>query len=429
MIRSNLRRAIGDHAIRPRASSLAAAFITASLLACAESRSASTLNLSGEQGGAEAFVPVPPRNDTTDRLEGPVLRHRPLGLGSTRFSYVSSLRLLNDSLLLVSDRGTSPHLSIIDITSGEAVRRLGVHGNGRNQFTDPAWVGTRRERGALQSWILDWPARRIVQLSTDMVGANARIVHTLDLQSKSRGFVNAAGALDVPTWAVVQGSRIFIGGMLLDRSFEEWNRDGFVRSFIVDPPFTESRVPYPLSRQALSVTLGTGAPNGQRFAILHQYSSRVDILDSVGARVARAEGPDAVSIVVKEPSAAERGEPGHGSHHIRVTSVDSSEIGYTAITSTENFVYGAFCGCRRGASAEPRTVHVFDWSGNFVRELLLDRFVGHFSVLGDTLLIGVVGTNTSNARDLSLSTWRIEPRLELGGLGATSDSIKTEVEQ
>lgn len=349
----------------------------------------------------------------------PPLMMRALGDGSATFGWVTSVLVLDDSIVLVSDRATSPHLATVNVRSGKIERRFGRNGVRQQQFRDPIWT-TRNSMNDARAWVFDRLNRRLVLLNMRSRG-EAMLERDLSVDPPETAGINAAGAAEPQLWALWSGERILTGGMLLDYTFLELDHEGrYQRRVAVDPPFSAAAVPFALSRQALSPTMVGIRPGQTHFAIAYQYAPRIDFFES-GTRYVSVTGPRPVDVIVEKPSPEETGE--RRSHHIRVSSIDRSEIGYVTVTASTRFLYALFCGCRRGASIDARRLHVYEWDGTFKAEVEFDRAVSHLSVIGDSLVVGVYGELQSNTRALKLGTWQLP---HLGSSPAmSSDALKS----
>lgn len=133
-----------------------------------------------------------------------------------------------------------------------------------------------------------------------------------------------------------------------------------------------------VARRLLNRTFMGSSPDGERFAIAYQFAPRVEIVSRNEEHLATAIGP-------------REGHPSYRMQRDRFFWNDDNVSLYTGVAASDRHIYVLYCGCRFAAEQEMRAVHVFDWDGNFVKELAFDRPVNTIAVTrDDRLLYGAV---------------------------------------
>lgn len=336
---------------------------------------------SGDARAAPADLAAVPRSEARSGGGADVRRARLAGeprdtlalarwLGDTAsFANVSFLRPAG-RVVLVADQLTDPHLSLLDVASGEVVARLGRHGKGPGEFQDPRWAYSDFEDPS-RLWVFDYRNQRFDRLSLEGRGSR--------LSGQRR--LPAPRPLSNPVWF---GDSVVANGLFPDLTLLVLGRDGRpARGVVSTLPAREEGVSdadgaIRLNRNHLAVH-----PGGSRFALAYQQQSRIELFEPDGSLTASVEGPRPVR--PRYELAAGRS----GARRFRW--LDDNELAYVAVDATERFVYALFCGRCRVDDSFPRLLHVFRWDGELVAELALDRPVKTFGVdPGGRALYGVV---------------------------------------
>jgi hypothetical protein len=285
---------------------------------------------------------------------------RVLGL-SGDFERVAALKLIGGRLL-VSDRMTSPHLSLIDLGTGNIIERLGYHGTDTKEFQSPEWMYP--DPGDSNTmWIFDDHLYRF---------------STLQMQSDGRTEIELSRA---PPPAPGMTNPIFTSGQLMSNglfaghTFEIRSATGPSRRVVANLPFPYSELPF--YGQAM-LNRNRWAPQIpiNRVAAAYQFAPRIDVLDTTGRFLKTIIGPrEAV------PTYKFRSDIGSFAFD------DLTQMAYVAVESTASHIYALFCGHCTSTSRFPTLLHIYTWDGAFVREVAFDRPVKTFTVSSDGLRI------------------------------------------
>lgn len=284
--------------------------------------------------------------------------------------------------LVVSDRFMDPHLAVFDTESGKLLRRLGRQGKGPREFLDPSWFLLERGRRE-QVWVYDFSARRFT---------------LLDLASEDRPFarelsMEVGASLSAPIW---HDGRIISNGLFPDYTLLSMTDEGRpIARIAADPPFSPARMAHPTGRRLLNRSFLTANPSRTRLALTYQWKSRIDFFTIDGERIGSVQGP-------RETTAVFRVADGR----FFWGADDENEMAYWQVDATERYVYALFCGCLPGEGNMPQSLHVFDWNGDFVAEVGLDRQVTSLDVTDDDrMLYGTVEAPYPGVGQWRLPDW------------------------
>ncbi|MFQ5691158.1 MAG: BF3164 family lipoprotein [Gemmatimonadota bacterium] len=332
---------------------------------------------------------LPPALGTHDE-EGPLEPTRFLGDSAT-FGYVKAIQPV-DSLLVVADVRLDPYLVLVDLASGRAVRRFGASGDGPGELRAPSSLGLS-EGPEPYLRVFDTGQQRVSWLDLRAPGASPRLVRELPLH------------VGPPVFGLVEadGGLVAAGGFGAEYTLLVLDSVGRVLARErADPPFDSEALRRVWGDRMLNQADLAAAPSGTRLALAYTEVNRIDLFRSASGPYISVAGPRPT-----EPH-YEIGEDG-----FRFL-FDRHERAYFGVAATDSFVYALFCGCVQGtpggpdlsAWTWPRRIHVFDWDGNFVGELTLDRGVTAIGVsAADSTLWGAFTDPVPGIAEWSLSKW------------------------
>lgn len=135
-------------------------------------------------------------------------------------------------------------------------------------------------------------------------------------------------------------------------------------------------MPHVVGRRLLNRSYLTARPDGERLALAYQWASRLDVFSADGRRLGSIEGPRPTTAKYRVSDNRFFWDP-------------QGQMAYTGIQATSRYVYAMFCGCREADDPDQRSqrVHVFQWNGDFVSEIVLDRRVTAFAVSPDDRIL------------------------------------------
>jgi hypothetical protein len=252
------------------------------------------------------------------------------------------------NLLVATDRRLSPHIVIMDRRSGRVVRRLGPHGAGPGEFQDPtlAWADdTSRTR----IWVYDFQLRRLTRLDLNRQPESAR-AQVLSL--------NVGYSLLNPA---LLDQRIVSNGLFENKTLivVDTSSGRIIDSTILPPAIPANELTHPTGRRLVGVTRLVVQPNGERLALAYQFANRIDVIDARRRLLATMRGPTDVTVRYRVE--------GGRFFWDRL----SREMAYTSAAATHELLLALFCGRCDERREYPDRLHVFSWSGGFVREFVL----------------------------------------------------------
>lgn len=300
---------------------------------------------------------------------------------TTIFGRISSITPFNETIL-ATDRFTSPHLALIDRETGDVIHHFGSEGAGPTEFQDPVAVSTVSRRWQ-EAWIYDMQNRRMSLLGIDSTG----------LPSIRDEF---SVIPDEPIHRVWWQDGYLLGsGAYADYTLVMLNRtgDNILRKIAADPPFSKDDIGHFTGRRLLNLSRLVTAPSVDRFVLAYQWANRLDFFTKDGNRYGTLTGP-------RRTTTAYHVDPETNRFHWD----ERNQMSYVAGDATERFIYLLFCGFCTEEQQTPDIVHVFTWTGEFVKELALDKPAGVIAVEGDTLLIG---SYMYKGRYPMLGEWRL----------------------
>lgn len=271
-----------------------------------------------------------------------------------------AVTILDDTLIVLTD-GFEPFLHLVDRRTGKVLRSVGRTGYGAGEMRT-ADVVTNSPRSRHRLWVFEGERNRMSLV--DFVNGGVDTSFKVDLSDKLIHpiWVNDS-SLAFDSWDLTPGAHII---------YSRLKRKELYRRQLA-PIRTSSQDS--LKRRAYeAVTLATDAcyePARRRAVHVYNLAGRVDILGPSGALVATAEAPDAF-----EPSLATAAIPAKVPP--RVTD-KGRRIGYVGCAVTPDYIFALFSGKVVDSPAVFATVaahiHVFDWSGRFIRAFDLSEAV------------------------------------------------------
>ena len=264
--------------------------------------------------------------------------------------------------LVVIDRAGEKNVHVVDSETGELVASVGRPGDGPAEFRGPNAI-TRDPAGRV--WVFDAQVQRMTRLDLGRLSdGDAWADGSFRLASNSRVIdLTWTADADMLAWGQFLNGRY---GRLSDTGELKYETGSFPEEAAGEPAF--------LNQQVYRVRLGA-RPDGRLFAAAAHHAGRIDILDAAGERVAGAAVPLPFAPVYEVRTG--------GAWPVAVFTEDSP-LGYIDVATTDRFVFGLFSGRTEadfpGRFGYASDVHVFDWAGNLVDILRLDRDVSAIEV-------------------------------------------------
>jgi hypothetical protein len=293
------------------------------------------------------------------------------------------MAIRRDTLWLADGAG-DPYVHVVDLIAGRFLVSYGQNGEGPGDFESLVNLTTRPGE-APEIWAFDANLRRITRLG---VGVGSE--HPATMIMSPTALLNRAIWLnpdrllvvahsDTDRYAILDstGKRLAVvpGDLLGPDSVDKETRAGRSTGFY-----------------------SCASPPRERFAVAFVHGGRIDLNDYSGRLRGRARVPFPTKGSFRRDSV--------GQWHAR-----DVRLYYVDCAATPPHLYALFSGLRLdrpgGAVAvEARYVHVFDWDGNLVTVLALDRFVRTIATAGDTLLYAAA-SDASGVYRYKLPDWSL----------------------
>jgi len=289
------------------------------------------------------------------RREGQVALVPQTVLSDDALGWIVDLALVGNRMVAL-DAMLDPSVHVFDLESLRYVASYGRRGDGPGEFKDPEHIVTGASPSPDEVWILDGFHQRLTRLSLDELEAGAVVApQTLPMEGP-----NAGSLVRVPD------GRWFAGGWITDGRVARFRSDrSYDRTIVGFPP--EAEAPEMTLRQAYESRV-VADPAGDRLAAATLLGGLLEIFDYDGATIVQAAAPD------RFPPLWAQGRSRGGR---AVMSVDpETRYGFTDLAATRRFLYGLFSGGRvmqEGTPWATKDVQVFDWGGEYVKTLYLDR--------------------------------------------------------
>lgn len=278
-----------------------------------------------------------------------------------------------------------PHLAVINLRTGEITRRFGRHGLGAGELTSPSW-SARDPAAQSRLWVFDQWLSRLVQYDLRKPDELVFVKHLL---------FDSGAIIRAP---VPLGSAYVMTGMSPDHVLFLGDSSGHLRpSDSVDLPFSPGRFSDARVRLLANMRSLAVDPRRERLVLSYRLANRLDFFRTDGGFLWSASGPRAIA------------EPRFRLERGRITLDRDSELAYgAALAASSKHVYAVWCGCttnERERGEKPRLVHVYRWTGEFVREFALPGPVSAIAVSDDDRFLYTVRTHPQQ----SIEEWELPP--------------------
>lgn len=297
-------------------------------------------------------------------------------------------------ILVVSDNLMDPHLAIVRLADGEVIHRFGPDGEGPGEFQNVTNL-FRAEAEPLSVGAFDVGNQRLSFVEIRATDHRPALRDDLPFRAES---------MVIHAYPLVEDRYVGGGGCSASHRLGVYDSLGHplerIQTAVPDvvTPVMRKAV---LDRSVLRTHIAR-RPGRDQYALAFLELNRLEIVDVAGKAFRIVHGPDQT-------------EPAFTTEGPRPITIDweNHERAYFSVATTDDRIYAAFCGCihapsrtRKRDVPRPRTVHVYDWTGALVGELLLDREVGEIAVSpGDSVLYGSYQTPVPYIGKWNLPEW------------------------
>jgi len=315
---------------------------------------------------------------------------------SASFGFVTDMAVVGNSLL-VADGLMVPRLVLVDLVSGEVARRFGNSGQGPGEFAFPRSLAAVEAgaQGAVGFRVYD-PQNRRLSWYRFAEGEEPRLereetvrVDALIQHLHGRG-----------------GQPGYVGSGLFGESHALIELDTLMevqRRIWIPPAVGPRELDHGGGLIDLNLAHLAVRPGSSQAVVVYQEVNHIVFVDLEHGTFHVSSGPSATRPVYE----VRDGNFGfvRGEH----------EMAYVGVEATGRYVYALFCGCafdvRAGERSLPHEVHVFDWRGNVVAALRLDRRVTAIEPSSDDTVLWAYFEEPIPL----VGEWRLPARLAEGG--------------
>ncbi len=258
--------------------------------------------------------------------------------------------------LLISDAYGERGLHVVDRATGALEASVARPGEGPSEMMSPASILVD-PRG--DPWVLDLATQRLTRVDLARLDGDGWADTVLPLR-------NGQPVMDA---AWTRDGRLLGEGFFTGERFGIFGADGVMQAETGGVPGSSGDLPAAV-RMQLYVGRMAAHPDGRRFVTAAQYASRIEFFDDSGRVTGAANVPvpfepafDIVRVEDRPVAKFRRDSP----------------LAYMDIEASASRVFALFSGRRpdewKARDTFARDIHVFDWSGEFVAVLRLDRDV------------------------------------------------------
>lgn len=271
---------------------------------------------------------------------------------SLAFGRITSLRWVDDSLAIATDRLSDNRVHLLNVNRRSVISSFGRNGKGPGEFTDPRWViPSSPTTGA---WIYDGGAARLTEVALappDSIGARRRDIH-LQTPVPIAGLFWFRGSLVANVFSA-------------DRLFLRFDSTGAPLHWLPHPGLVApDSVDHNGGRLRINRTRTAYVASTQRVAVAYQASNRIDLYDENLCLLRSLRGP--IDIIPRfriwKDAAGGR----------RFAWEPDNELAYVSVDANANAVVGLMCGDCQQRRSLPTVVHVFDWETDELTVINLD---------------------------------------------------------
>lgn len=258
--------------------------------------------------------------------------------------------------LLVLDAAADSVLHLVSARDGRRVRSQGRRGAGPGEYQG-VWSLAVDPRDPESAWAYDIALSRLTRVRVRGDEGTDRDPATINLSAEL-----------APTQPLWLSDSVFVTPNFSPRGrLLFFDRRGGLLRAAGAPSSDDKGTPPGVLQQAWVGTLAL-CPDRRRMVIATQYADQLELYDESGERIRTVRGPFGF-----DPRFTVADLQG-----FRTMSSDASmRHGYVDVATTQDRIYALFSGRTReafgGDASFGRYVHVYDWKGELVRVLKLDR--------------------------------------------------------
>ena len=261
--------------------------------------------------------------------------------------------------LVVLEAYTDPTFHVLKLEDRDLQGSFGAFGEGPGEFRGPRSLDP--VRGACCAlWVYDIGTARLTYVDLDAVLADESA-----LGDSSITLISERYPIE-PKW--LGGNRVVSTGFFEKGHLAVFDLNGSPIRWIGELPGDDEHAPAHIVQHAYQSSLAV-RPDNTMIAVATRHAGRLDIYDAGGDQHVTARVP-----FPYEP----RYEAVSNGSRQRMSLFSDAPFGYMDLAVTETSIYALFSGRTLQDYTSARVVfgtfvHVFDWTGNFVKALVLDE--------------------------------------------------------
>jgi len=298
--------------------------------------------------------------------------------------WISTMRMFDGALLVVSDSGVDGQVSIVDTSSGQvagsglpkAVPREGLRArlaalrDGRNRTVVSLASDPRDPRTV---WAFDVVGHRFIKSS---LSSDHR-----QLIERGQIVLGSRGVLSDPAWF---GTRVLSAGFLSRGQLLEFDDDGYPTRLLGAPAYDMTATSMDLHYHVNFARM-TGNEVQGKVAVAYEIVPRLDIVSTTGEPVRRLVWPTPYDFPVPTPIYAGKGEP-------RFAFRKGARNAFLDVTSTKTHIFALYSGVPFAGGADNafelgRTVLRLRWDGTLDGHFTLDSAAHAIAVSDDGAIL------------------------------------------
>lgn len=289
-----------------------------------------------------------------------LIAQRQLG-GLEDFAQISFIQPIDETRLLVGDELAVPHLSVVDLSTGDIEARIGKHGDGPLEFMSPGKSAPDPIDDNVW-WIFDYDNIRWTAIALDK---SPRVIEQISLSRLPMW-------PETPIW--IDDDEAFVHGIFYGFPFikiaidREHRRIESFRRLTGPQPFTQETIGHGTGLRMANRSFMAVRSSKDLFVLAYQFGNQIDIFSTDGSIVTKTRGPHDVTASFRVVDD-------------RFYWNEDNQSGYVEAFGTQRFFYLRWSGRRLDGPLNTTTeLHQFDWHGRLLQTFKLDQAVLAFAV-------------------------------------------------
>ena len=257
--------------------------------------------------------------------------------------------------LFVYDQKSNKVITVFD-TDGNYLESFGIKGKGPGELLAPFGSLDFYET---KLWVFDSSQNKYLGFHKDSISSSNYKPTANELFIKSNSFFYELGWLDSETIVGLDFSEVNSRLSFYNKNTKQVTQKGTL------PPLPKEDIPVPIHKQSLMATLKV-KPDKSKIALANLYSDLIEIYNQDGSEITK---------VKTNLDFAHKYELASNGYRVVMGQGGDTKFGYVDLTVSDHKIYALFSGNTRDVSpfAYGNAIHVFDWKGNLLSVLQLEK--------------------------------------------------------